>query len=640
MASTRTERRLAAILAADVVGYSRLVEQDEEGTLAALRDIRHAVVDPLLAEHRGRIVKLMGDGLLAEFGSVVDAVACALAIQAETPARQDDTLPERRIMFRIGINLGDVVLEGEDLLGNGVNIAARLEQLCEPGGVMVSGTAYDHLKGKLNVPFDFAGQKRVKNISQPVRTYTLRMAGVQRSWSWRTRLVRRWHLAATLAAVLLVMGLGLWWWSQRVEPTIGKPSIAVLPFDNLGGDDATGRLAAGVTEDIITDLSRYRDLDVMARNATAAYAGKAVDIQAVGKALKVRYVLEGSIQRRGEQVRVTAQLIEADRGTHLWSERWDRPATDVFAVQSEVAEQVATRLAASSGAIPEAERAASQRARPEDLKAYDLYRLGQEAMGRFTKESTEEALHWFKQAVDKDPKLARAWVALAAAHDATMHYGADADTARSAAMPAIRRGLELDPQDAAAHATFGHILGMAGDLPRAEAEFETALRLNPSDAGILTNYAGWASTFGDPERGAQAADRAMRLNPNYSVSAAGFFRLAYLMAGRYEDALRLVEREVPQTRTRGGWVQEAVIYAALGRQEEARAAVLETLKRHPDLTIESFALNSPGYSDAERQRLVEGMQSAGFPPCAKPEQLQAMAAPVHRLPECQTVFPQ
>ena len=226
MASTRTERRLAAILAADVVGYSRLVEQDEEGTLAALRDIRHAVVDPLLAEHRGRIVKLMGDGLLAEFGSVVDAVACALAIQAETAARQDDTLPERRIMFRIGINLGDVVVEGEDLLGDGVNIAARLEQLCTPGGVMVSGTAYDHLKGKLNVPFDFAGQKRVKNISQPVRTYTLRMAGVQRSWSWRTRLVRRWHLAATLAAVLLVMGLGLWWWSQRVEPTIDKPTVA------------------------------------------------------------------------------------------------------------------------------------------------------------------------------------------------------------------------------------------------------------------------------------------------------------------------------------------------------------------------------------------------------------------------------
>ena len=226
MASTRTERRLAAILAADVVGYSRLVEQDEEGTLAALRDIRHAVVDPLLAEHRGRIVKLMGDGLLAEFGSVVDAVACALAIQAETAARQDDTLPERRIMFRIGINLGDVVVEGEDLLGDGVNIAARLEQLCTPGGVMVSGTAYDHLKGKLNVPFDFAGQKRVKNISQPVRTYTLRMAGVQRSWSWRTRLVRRWHLAATLAAVLLVMGLGLWWWSQRVESTIDKPTVA------------------------------------------------------------------------------------------------------------------------------------------------------------------------------------------------------------------------------------------------------------------------------------------------------------------------------------------------------------------------------------------------------------------------------
>ena len=396
MAGTRTERRLAAILAADVVGYSRLIEQDEEGTLAALKDIRHAVVDPLLTEHRGRIVKLMGDGLLAEFGSVVDAVACALAIQAATAARQDDIRPERRIMFRIGINLGDVVVEGEDLLGDGVNIAARLEQLCTPGGVMVSGTAYDHLKGKLNVPFDFTGQKRVKNISQPVRTYTLRIEGVQRSWLWRTQVVRRWPLAAALAAVLLVMGLGLWWGSQRVEPTvtetaireptvdtaIGKPSIAVLPFDNLGGDDATGRLAAGVTEDIITDLSRYRDLDVMARNATAAYAGKPVDIRAVGKALNVRYVLEGSIQRSGEQVRVTAQLIDADRGTHLWSERWDRPATDVFAVQAEVAEQVATRLAASGGAIPEAERVANPRCRRQVEQARILSHSLQTTMRR------------------------------------------------------------------------------------------------------------------------------------------------------------------------------------------------------------------------------------------------------------------
>ncbi|WP_114947920.1 adenylate/guanylate cyclase domain-containing protein [Microvirga calopogonii] len=654
MASIRTERRLAAILAADVVGYSRLVEQDEEGTLAAVRDIRSAVVDPLLAEHRGRIVKLMGDGLLAEFGSVVDAVACALAIQAATAARQDDILPERWIVFRIGINLGDVVVEGEDLLGNGVNIAARLEQLCTPGGVMISGTAYDHLKGKLNVPFDFAGQKRVKNISQPVRTYTLRREGVRRGWSWRTGLVHRWTLAAALAAGLLVMGLGLWWRSQRIEPTIvqpivetvitnpiiGKPSIAVLPFDNLGGDDATGRLAAGVTEDIITDLSRYRDLDVMARNATAAYAGKPVDIRAVGKTLNVRYVLEGSIQRSGEQVRVTAQLIEADRGTHLWAERWDRPVTDVFAVQAEVAEQVGTRLAASGGAIPEAERAAGRRARPEDLRAYDLYRQGQEAMGHLTKDSVEEAIRWLEQAVDQDPRLARAWVALASAHDLTMRFGADADTARASAMQAIRRGVDLDPQDATAHATLGHILGMADDLPRAQAEFETALRLNPSDVGILTSFAGWASKFGEPERGAQAADRAMRLNPNYSASAAGYYRMAYLMAGRYEDALRLVEREDPQTRTPGGWVQAAVTYAALGRQEEARATVLEALKRYPDLTIESFALNSPGYSDAERQRLVEGMQNSGFPPCIPPERLQATAAPVHRLPECQTMSPQ
>jgi TolB-like protein/class 3 adenylate cyclase/Tfp pilus assembly protein PilF len=639
MASTQTERRLAAIMAADVVGYSRLVEQDEQSTLAALRGIRQSVIDPLLAEHRGRIVKLMGDGALVEFGSVVDAVSCAVAIQAGAAARQAQVAPERQIVFRIGINLGDVVVEGEDLLGDGVNIAARIEQLCEPGGVMISGTAYDHMKGKLNLPLDYAGEQRVKNISRPVRTYAVRIAGVKGGRLLRTRRFRHWRsLVAALVAVLLVAGLGIWWF-RPVETATGKPSIAVLLFDNLGGDDVTGRLAAGITEDIITDLSRFRGLDVMSRNSTAAYSGKPVDIRTVGKELNVSYVLEGSIQRRGEQIRVTAQLIDAGRGTHLWSERWDRPATDIFAVQTEVAEQVASRLTAASGAITEAERAVSRRARPEDLKAYDLYKLGQEALDRFTKQNTEDAIRLLRQAVERDPKLARAWVSLASAHDLAVHFGADVGTARAAAMQAIQRALELDPLDASAHAAFGHILGMAGDLARAEAEFETALRLNPSDAGILTNYAGWASTFGDPERGGQAADRAMRLNPSYSTSAAGFFRLAYLMAGRYEDALRLVEREDPQTRTRGGWVQRAMVYAALGRKEAAQSAVADALKRYPNLTIESFALHSPGYSDVERQRLVEGMRAAGFPPCVRPEQLQAVTAPA-RLPECTTGSPQ
>ena len=633
MTLVREERRLTAILVADIVGYSSLVDLDEAGTLASVRALHSEVIDPLLAERNGRIVKLMGDGMLAEFGSVVDAVSCATTMQKDVGARQSEVPSNRRIRFRIGVNLGDVIVDGKDLLGAGVNVAARLEQLCPPGGVLISGTAYDHLKGRFNLTLDYLGRQQVKNISEPVRVYSVRIDGVKRGWALHARRFRpTLRVAAALAPLLAVAGIGIWWF-QPVVPARSEPSIAVLPFDNLGGDEMTDRLAAGVTEDVITDLARFRGLDVIARNSTEVYADKSVDVREVGRALNVRYVLEGSIQRDGGQIRVTAQLIDAASGAHLWSERWDRPAADIFSVQSEVAEQVAGRLTGSFGAISEAERLASRRARPEDLKAYDLFQLGREAALRSTKESTEEAIRLFRQALDKDPKLARSWVALAYAYDLTTHFGAESETARPAAMQAVQRALEIDPLDAEAHAAFGHLLGMAGDLGRADAEFERALQLNPNDVGILTNYAGWASTFGNPERGAEAADRAIRLNPNYATSAAGFFRLAYFMAGRNEDALRLVEREDPATRTRGGWVQRAAIYAALGKDEEARKAVSDALERHPDLTVEGFALNSPGYSDTERQHLVKTMRAAGFPLCVSEQDLRETPSLV-RLPEC------
>ena len=280
----RAERRLAAILAADIVGYSRLIEQDEAGTLAAIKALRESAIDPLLAEHKGRIVKLMGDGAIVEFASVVDAVACAVAIQKAVADRQAKTPPDRRIVFRIGVNLGDVVVEGDDLLGDGVNVAARLEQLCEPGGVLVSGTAYDHLQGRLGLPLEFTGEQQVKNIARPVRAYRVRLdggaGGVERGLG---------SLAAAPApgcspAAAALFACRVRWaasgGSGRPSRRAAKPSIAVLPFDNLGGDEATGRLADGITEDIITDLARFRDLDVIARNSTEVYKGKPADVRA------------------------------------------------------------------------------------------------------------------------------------------------------------------------------------------------------------------------------------------------------------------------------------------------------------------------------------------------------------------------
>jgi TolB-like protein/class 3 adenylate cyclase len=632
-ATARAERRLAAIMAADVVGYSRLVEADEAVTLAAIRDLRRDVIEPLLNEHHGRIVKLMGDGAIAEFGSVVDAVACAVAVQRGVATRQAEVAPERRIVFRIGINLGDVVVEGQDLLGDGVNVAARLEQLCEPGGVMLSGAAYDHLQGKLDLPLEFAGKRRLKNIDRPVLTYRVRLDGVRPASSGRRARRYAWTLP-TAAAVLLVLVLaaGAIWWLRPGAPAFtGRPSIAVLPFDNLGGDEATGRLADGITEDIISDLSRFRDFDVIARNSTAVYEDKPVDVRQVGEDLDVRYVLEGSIQREGEQIRATAQLVDAATGAHVWSERWDRPAGDVFAVQTEIAEQAANQLG-GWGVVVGAERQAARRKRPTDLTAYELYLRGVDELSRGTKETTEEAIRLFTQATEKDPNLARAWTALATAHDYTVAFGADLYAAEAKAKEAGERAVAIDPTDAEAHRALAEVVGTLGDFKRAEAELETALRLNPGHAGILANYASWAGTFGHPERGAEAADRAIRLNPNYGVGTANRFRNAYYSAGRYEDALRIVERQPPESRTKGGWVQRAASYAGLGRIDEARRATQEALARHPNLSIQGH-LSGPDFSDADRRHDDELMRKAGFPLCAKPEELAEFEKP-YRLPEC------
>ena len=342
-ATVRTERRLAAILAADVVGYSRLIERDEAGTLAAIRDLRRAVIDPLLAEHQGRIVKLMGDGLIVEFGSVVDAVTCAVAVQERVARHQAARPPERQIVFRIGVNLGDVVIEGDgDLLGDGVNVAARLEQLCEPGGVAVSGTVYDHLQGKIEQPLDFAGEHRLKNIARPVRVYRLRtdhLTAGRRPWAVR-HLPRRFGIVTALAAlsvllaggalVLLPGAPGQKLWPALAgmlglpaggDPRLGPSSIVVLPFDTRGGGPEHERLADGLTEDIITDLARYPDLAVIARNTAFTYKDRPVRMLDLSRELGVRYALEGSLQVAGDRVRVTAQLVDARDDRHAVHDR-------------------------------------------------------------------------------------------------------------------------------------------------------------------------------------------------------------------------------------------------------------------------------------------------------------------------------
>ena len=613
MGTPTLDRKLLAILAADMVGYSKAMEADEAGTIKRLKAIRAELINPAISERHGTIIKLMGDGTLVAFDSVVDAVACAAEFQNAVAARNADLPEPERIVFRVGINLGDVALVDGDVYGDGVNVAARLEHLAEPGGVVVSGTAYDHLQGKLDWPLDFAGEQQVKNISRPVRMYRLRLDG-KRARRPLLKMIPRWAKTAAASIVALALAGGGVWWFLQPEPLSGKPLLAVLPFNNYGGDEASGRLADGLTEDIITDLARFPEFEVVARNSTEVYKGKPVDARQVASALHVGFVVEGSIQRQSGRVRITAQLIDAKTGHHLWSENWDRPAEDVFAVQTEIAEQVANRLGGGVGLIQEAGRAAAKRKRPENLNAYDYYLLGSEKIEKLTKADDEEAIAFLNRAVELDPGLARAWVELYHAHDLMGVFGVNPESNRKVAADVAERAVRLDPSDAEAHAVFGMSLANKGDMGRGKSS-------------------GYAARFGEPERGAQMVDKVMRLDPNYPMWASNFFAPAYFMAGRYEDAVTMLERMTPNNYQKWTWVVRSSSLAALGRTDEAHASAMETLKQHPEVTVESM-ISEPGLSIIERNRFLETMPLAGFPACAKPEALANLAKPV-RLPECE-----
>jgi TolB-like protein len=589
-----------------------------------------AVVLPAIAEHHGRVVKATGDGILVEFGSVVDATRCAIAVQRRVSEINVSVAADKRLQFRIGVTLGDVVVEGTDLYGDGVNIAARLEQLAQPSGVLLSGTAYDQLQGKLDVPLEFVGDQRVKNIARPIRTYRVRLDGSRAGWWRRIRGPRRRAPWAAAVSLVLMLAGGVWYFWPESPRLVSRATLAVLPFANIAGDEATGRLAYGLTEEIITDLSRYREMDVIARNSTEVYKDKPVDLRQVGKELDVRYLLEGSVQRQGDQIRITAQLIDAESGTHLWSERWDRPANEFFAIQTDIADQVGSRLG-GSGIINSAEHEAARRSRPEDLTAYELYLAGRHESLRATPEGNKKALELLQRAVGADPMLARAWVELAWAHNTSINFGGDPATAvRRHSLPHGERqsSIRMTPS----HATLGWMLGNKGDLVRGESEFDKALQLNPGSADIMALYSRWARGFGHPGRAAEAADGAIRLNPNYQTWWAWNFQYAYFIDGRYEDALRILERLPVENYVVGSWVFRAASYAALGRTEAAKDAVADALKHHPDLTIEGFT-GRPVFSGEERQRMIELMRVAGFPACAGVETLMRFPQLV-RLPDC------
>jgi len=637
MAVTQLNRRMLAILAADVVGYSRLMEADEAGTLDLLTAVRNEIVDPLIANHHGRLIKLIGDGALVVFESVVDAVSCAVEIQKAITARNVGLPEAKRIVFRIGINLGDVVLVDDDIYGDGINVAARLEQLCDPGGVMISGTVYDQLHGKLDAKFDDAGEQQVKNITRPVRTYRVRLNGTKPRWRLSKRQLRGWLVPAAALLVLLISSSAWWFWPRTPVGT-GALSIAVLPFDNYSGDDATGRLADGITEDIITDLARFRGIEVIARNSTALYKGKPVDVRQVGKDLAVGYVLEGSIQRQSDRLRVTAQLIDTQSGSHVWSDRWDRPAQDVFAVQADVAEQVGAALGTPLGlgtlAVSELQR--TRRRPPANISAYEHYLLAAEAKSRRTPESIRNSMEHVERAIALDPGLARAYVLRGYLHFFAFTNGtADLDTALQATEADFMQALALDPNDAEPHSALGFYYSQVGRFAESEAEIRASLAANPADSHVLGLAASTLPYLGYPEEAVSYADKALRLDPNMAPANLTSLKDAYYFAQRFEDTVRVVARIPAEARSLGSLLLNAASLAMLDRKEgEIDSARSAMLTRNPDTSIE-LLLNRDWLfvRQQERDLFVKGLRKAGFPLCAKPEELAKAANPI-RLPEC------
>jgi len=586
MTQDRVERRLTAILAADVAGYSRLMGIDEEGTLAALKKVRREVVDLKIAEHRGRIVQTSGDGLLVEFASVVDAIRCALEMQREMARRNADGPKERRIEFRVGINLGDIMVDEQDIFGDGVNVAARLETLAEPGGICVSRVVRDQVRDKLAVSFEDMGEQQVKNIARPVRAFRALLAESARAPSTPPK-------------------------TAALRPLADRPSIAVLPFKNVTGDPEQGYFVDGITEDIITALSKWRWFLVIARNSTFAYQGKSVDLKQVRSDLGVRYVLEGSVRKAGRRVRITCQLFDAMNGANLWAERYDRDLTDIFAVQDEITSRV---VAAIEPALSRAETKRGAAKQPENMGAWDYCQRGFWHLNKLTGTDGAAAHGLFKTAVALDPELAEAHLGLARALIVQWDYGSVGDFAplvREARQSALRAA-ELDGENPYAQYVLAQTSHWAGDAQAAIAYASRAVELNENFA-LGHFYLGVALNLdGRHQEALEALEMGLRLSPRdprMSTWLANKARALYHLR-RYAEAIEAAAaaRRI-QPHAYGSLVLVASC-AQLGRNEEA-AEVLAELRSLPGGSAKIASWYLDRYSGpTARAHMADGLRKA------------------------------
>jgi adenylate cyclase len=581
----RVGRRLAAIVAADVAGYSRLMGLDEVGTARTLREHRK-VTDALVARHGGRLVKTTGDGVLLEFPSVVDAVECAVAVQAVMAERNEGMSADRRMLFRIGINLGDILIEGDDILGDGVNSAARIENECEPGGAYLSDDAYRQVRGKTSLAFDDLGERSLKNIDRPVRLYAVRSASFSTEAAAET---------------------------DKSLPLPDKPSIAVLPFQNMSGDPEQEYFADGMVEEIITALSRFKWLFVIARNSSFTFKGKAVDVKEVGRRLGVRYVLEGSVRKAAGKVRITGQLIDAVTGAHIWADKFERDLTDVFALQDEVTVAV---VSAVQPKLIETEIEMATRRRPENLTAYDLCLRARQKVSLRSREAVTEMLQLAHQALDLDPRSVWAAVLAAIGHYLNVVFGFSIDPQfdRNEARRLVNLALSLDENDDRALSTAAYFFAFFdGDYETAIDFVNRAVASNPNDPGGWNNR-GWVYKYaGHYEEAIVSFERAIRVSPlsPYNHNNLAGIGTTLIELRRFDEAVAVCKKARRQNSSDGGIFRFlAGALAHLGRDTEAREAAARLLEIDPTFTISSWIARG---GQANSKLLIEGLRKAGLP---------------------------
>ena len=564
------ERKLTAILSADVAGYSRLMGDDEEATIRTLTAYR-AVISSLIQHHRGRVVDSPGDNLLAEFASVVDAVRCAVDIQQALKVKNEELPEHRQMRFRIGINLGDVIVEGERLYGDGVNIAARLESLAIPSGICISGTVYDHVKNKLALDYEDLGPKQVKNIVEPVRVYRIgceegkgpstegQGQGTKSEAQWAGRARRKGVLFAVIGLSLIAATIGVVrYWSSPITnsqppplipqampaalPLPDKPSIIVLPFVNMSNDPEQDYFSDGITEDIASDLSKISSLFVIARNSAFTYKGKAVKVQDISREMGVRYVLEGSVRKADNQVRITVQLIDATTGHHVWAERYDRPLKDVFALQDEIVQKIVTTLKLQ---LTLQEQGWIVHKHTDNLEAYDALLRGVESYLRLTKESFVQARQLFEKALALDPQYAEAytWLGMSYWREWVVRWNMDPQTLERA-LALAQQAVALDDSLPRAHSVLSYIYMQKQQYEQAIAEGERAIALDPNNADSYARLAEVLTMAGRPEEGQRSMGQAMRLNPYFPPWYLGTLGWAYSLTGRYTEAVAMLKEYI------------------------------------------------------------------------------------------------